>query len=97
MGVRDQPPGFSPDPKFSLANSPVSPVDRRRLLTALSNEAHQNLGPKPLDLLTDITQPLCPLSRLEILERRLQVADESPNVGCRSRHDGVLPVFRVLF
>src|ERR1035437_1609994 len=27
-------PGFSPDPKFSLANSPVSPVDRLRLLTA---------------------------------------------------------------
>src|SRR5208337_1491026 len=37
VGVRDQPPGFSPDPKFSLATSPVSPVDRLRLLTAPSN------------------------------------------------------------
>ena len=36
-GVRAQPPGFSPDPTFSLANSPVSPVDRMRLLTASSN------------------------------------------------------------
>ena len=37
VGVRAQPPGFRPDPKFSLANSPVSPVDRLRLLTAPSN------------------------------------------------------------
>jgi hypothetical protein len=33
LGVRTQPPGFRPDPTFSLANSPVSPVDRLRLLT----------------------------------------------------------------
>src|ERR1035438_4366862 len=43
-GVRAQPPGFSPDPKFSLANSPVSPVDRLRLLTAPSNLAAQGAG-----------------------------------------------------
>jgi hypothetical protein len=36
-GVRAQPLGFSPDPKFSLASSPVSRVDRLRLLTAPSN------------------------------------------------------------
>ena len=40
-GVRAQPPGFNADPKFSLANSPVSPVDRLRLLTAPSNLAAQ--------------------------------------------------------
>jgi hypothetical protein len=43
VGVRAQPPGFSPDPKFSLANSPVSPVDRLRLLTAPSNTASQTV------------------------------------------------------
>ena len=44
-GVRAQPPGFSPDPKFSLANSPVSPVDRLRLLTAPSSKgAHIGRG-----------------------------------------------------
>src|ERR1019366_5691796 len=32
-GVQAQPPGLRPNPTFSLANSPVSPVDRRRLLT----------------------------------------------------------------
>ena len=37
VGVRDQPPGFNADPKFSLANSPVSPLDMLRLLTAPSN------------------------------------------------------------
>ena len=30
-------PGLRPNPAFSLANSPVSPVDRKRLLTASSN------------------------------------------------------------
>ena len=35
-------PGFSPDPKFSLANSPVSPLDRLRLLTAPSNTASRS-------------------------------------------------------
>ena len=34
-------PGFSPDPKFSLANSPVSPLDRLRLLTAPSNVGYR--------------------------------------------------------
>jgi len=38
-GGRAQPPGFNADPKFSLANSPLSPVDRLRLLTAPSNVA----------------------------------------------------------
>ena len=33
-GVQAQPPGLRPNPTFSLANSPVSPVDRSRLLTA---------------------------------------------------------------
>jgi hypothetical protein len=42
-GLRAQPPGFSADPKFSLANSPVSPVDRLRLLTAPSNTVSQEL------------------------------------------------------
>src|ERR1039457_5587035 len=34
---------ISPSPPFSLANSPVSPVDRRRLLTAPSNAGGQEL------------------------------------------------------
>jgi hypothetical protein len=42
-GVRAQPPGFRPDPKFSLANSPVSPLDRLRLLTAPSNAGGQTV------------------------------------------------------
>ncbi len=33
--VQAQPQGLGPNPTVSLANSPVSPVDRRRLLTAL--------------------------------------------------------------
>jgi len=41
VGVRAQPPGFSPDPKYSLANSPVSPLDSLRLLTAPSNTGGQ--------------------------------------------------------
>ena len=44
VGVRAQPPGFTADPTFSLANSPVSPVDRLRLLTAPSNLAAQGSG-----------------------------------------------------
>ena len=36
-GLRVQPPGLRPNPTFSLANSPVSPVDRSPLLTVLSN------------------------------------------------------------
>src|SRR6266446_1795480 len=35
--VRAQPTGLRSDPTFSLANSPVSPVDRQRLLTAPYN------------------------------------------------------------
>lgn len=35
--MRTQPPGFNADPTFSLANSPVSQLDRLRLLTAPSN------------------------------------------------------------
>jgi hypothetical protein len=38
-GVRAQPPGFNVAPEFSYANSPVSPVDRLRLLTAPSKSA----------------------------------------------------------
>ena len=40
--MRAQPQGSKPDPTFSLANSPVSPVDRLRLLTAPSNLAGQS-------------------------------------------------------
>ena len=36
-GVRAHPPGLGPNPTFSLANSHVAPVDRRRLLTAPYN------------------------------------------------------------
>ena len=32
-GVQAQPPGLRPNPMFPLANSPISPVDRKRLLT----------------------------------------------------------------
>ena len=42
--MRAQPPGFNADPTFSLANSPVSPVDRLRLLTAPSNAGGQELA-----------------------------------------------------
>ena len=45
-GVRAQPPGLRPNPTFSLANSPVSPVDRRRLLTAPSNPGGRDFGSK---------------------------------------------------
>ena len=41
-GLARSTPGFSPDPKFSLANSPVSPLDRLRLLTAPSNAASRS-------------------------------------------------------
>ena len=36
-GTADTTPGLRPNPTFSHANSPVSPVDRLRLLTALFN------------------------------------------------------------
>ena len=39
--VQAQPPGLRSNPMFSLANSPVSPVDRKRLLTGgLSLASH---------------------------------------------------------
>ena len=45
-GVQAQPPGLRPNPTFSPANSPVSPVDRTRLLTASSNTvAHERSIP----------------------------------------------------
>jgi hypothetical protein len=44
FGVAQTTLGLESNPTFSLANSPGSPVDSRRLLTALSNAAHQNLG-----------------------------------------------------
>jgi P27 family predicted phage terminase small subunit len=39
--VRSQPPGLMPNPTFLLASSPVSPVDRARLLTASSRAGCQ--------------------------------------------------------
>ena len=41
LGVRTQPPRLRPNPTFSPANSPVSPVDRSRLLTASSKAGCQ--------------------------------------------------------
>ena len=49
-GVQAQPPGLRPNPTFSLANSPVSPVDRSRLLRAPSNAASQDRGSSNLAL-----------------------------------------------
>ena len=45
-GVQAQPTGLTSKPRFSLANSPVSPVDRKHLLTARSN-SFPSLSPHP--------------------------------------------------
>jgi len=45
--LQAQPPGFRPDPTFSLANSPVSPVDRLRLLTGGLSAASQGAKFQP--------------------------------------------------
>ena len=80
-GVQAQPLGLRPTPTFSLANSPRSLVDRKRLLTAPSNAGGPRtqdfqLGPYPSTLLEHLRcQPLG-IRPLNAAVRRTQADDE---------------------
>ena len=55
-------PGLRPNPTFSLANSPVSPVDRTRLLTASSNAVPELNPPRTFSApnrQNDFRRPSC--------------------------------------
>jgi len=64
LGVSTQPPGLRPNPTLSVANSPVSPVDRRRLLTAPSNTGWRLQATAPL--MAQILHAMITYWRLEL-------------------------------